>query len=238
MTLILATPLVALATALQLEQLAIATKAIQALPLAQRLAALKAATGEIQPYLRKRYPSPLTPTLDVASFAPRLTLGALASWDLGPAKLVQDYVITWGSGASYTLTTSAGAAGATPGPSLPWTGSLLTDGYLLTVAWPIAPGDTYGWSTAVVQDPGIALAVARIAAHIALSARGVDALTKEQLVAAYTAGMAWAQALGIPGEGELDRSLDTNPIAGGSYGPLGSGQTRADAWLYGDNPHD
>jgi hypothetical protein len=237
MTLVAATPLVALCAARALEELGIAQKAIQALPLAQRLRALRAATGEIAPYLRKRYPLPLLPTLD-ASFldASGMTGGAVATWTGGPASVVQDYAITFAAGPTFTITTSWGAYGATAGAPQPWTGSITVDGYELSFSGTVSSGDVYTWSTAIVQDPGIAFAVARIAAAALITARGVDPGTLVTLQAGRDAAMAWAKALGIPGEGELSPDLDTDPIDGGSYGPLGSGQTRADAFLYGDPP--
>lgn len=232
--LVLATPLVSLAAPRALEELGIATKAIQALPLAQRLRALRAATGETAPYLRKRYPLPLAPTLD-ASFidASGMSGGVVASWAGGPASRVDDYLLTFAAaGATYTITTSAGAYGATASASAAWPGSLTVDGYTLTLAGTINTGDTYAWSTGIVQDPGIAFAVVRIAAALLIVARGIDPKTEATLVAGRDAAMAWAKSLGIPGEGELSQDLDTNTIDGGTYGPLGSGQTHADDWLY------
>jgi hypothetical protein len=235
MTLVVATPLVSLASARTLERLGVAQKAIQALSLAQRLEALEAATGEIAPFLRKRYPLPLRPTLKVRALdASGMTGGATAAWSGGPASLVDDYLVIFAAGPTYAITTSAGAYGAAAGRSLPWTGSVTVDGYTLALTGTISPGDTYAWSTAIVQDPGIAFAVARIAAAALLVGRGVDPKTEQTLSAGRDAAMAWAKALGIPGEGELSPDLDTDPIDGGSYGPLGSGQTRADAFLYGD----
>jgi hypothetical protein len=232
-TLALATPLVALSAARALEELGIATKAIQALPLAQRLRALRAATGEIAPYLRKRYPLPLLPTLDLgAADASGMTGGAVATWTGGPASIVEDYAITFAAGPTYTITRSFGAYGAIVGASLPWTGSVTVDSYALSFTGAINPGDVYAWSTAIVQDPGIAFAVVRIAAAALISARGVDEKTWALLAAGSERAMAWAKALGIPGEGELDPSLDTDTIDGGTYGPLGSGQTRADDWIH------
>jgi hypothetical protein len=236
MALVVATPLVALCAARALEELGIATKAIQALPLAQRLRVLRAATGEIAPYLRKRYPLPLLPTLDLAAAdASGMTGGAVATWSGGPASVVEDYAIIFASGPTYTITKSFGAFGQIVGPALSWSGSVAVDGYELAFSGTISPGDVYAWSTKIVQDPGIEFAVARIAAAALITARGVDPGTLVNLQAGRDAAMNWAKALGIPGEGELSSDLDTDPIDGGSYGPLGSGETRADAFLYGDS---
>lgn len=238
MTLFLATPLVALSTARTLERLGVAQKALQALSLAQRLEGLRAATGRLITPIRKRYGTPMAPTLDVATLdASGLTGGALGTWTGGPASLVQDYLLTFAaSGATYTLTTNAGAWAAVPGRSTAWTGLLTVDGYTLALAGTIATGDTYAWSTGIVQDPGIALAVAQVCAYLLLHNRGLDPVTMADLRKGYEDAMAWAAALGIPGEGELDPSLDTDLTAGGKYGPIGTGQTRADDWLYLDYP--
>lgn len=236
MTLVLATPLVALSTARTLERLGIAQKAIQALSLAQRLEGLRAATGRLITPIRKRYGTPMLPTLDVATLdGSGLTGGAVATWSGGPASVVQDYLLTFAaSGATYALTTNAGAWAAVPGPSSAWVGSLTIDGYTLALAGNISTSDTYAWSTGIVQDPGIALAVAQVCAYLLLHNRGLDPVTMTDLRKGYEDAMEWAAALGIPGEGELDPSLDTDPTAGGKYGPLGTGQTRADEWIYND----
>jgi len=233
--LVLATPLLALATARNLERLGIAQKALQALPLAQRLEGLRAATGRLITPIRKRYGTPLVPTLDLATVdASGLAGGATVSWDGGPATLVQDYLVTFAaSGATYTLTTNAGAYGATPSASKAWTGSITIDGYTLTLTGTISTGDAIGWSTTMVQDPGIALSVAQIAAFLLLHNRGVDAKTEADLKPAYEGAMAWAAELGVPGTGELDPSVDRTPGLS-EYGPLGAGQSTPYAWL--DDP--
>ena len=242
--LVTATPLLALATARSLERLGVAQKAIQALPLAQRLEALEGATGRLTTCIRKRYPAPPTPTLKVSTLdALGMTGGAVATWSGGPASVVQDYALTFASASTCTLTTSAGAykSGAdvvlATGPVTSWTGSVTVDGYTLALAGKINPGDVYAWSTAIVQDPGIALAVCQVAANVLMNNRGADALTRELLAAGYKDAMAWAADLGAPGLGELAASLDTNHRDGGTYGPQGGGQTSPYAWLDEGGPH-
>jgi hypothetical protein len=234
-TLVTQTPLLALATAGDLEALGIAQKALQALPLAQRLRGLCVSTGRLITPIRKRYGTPIVPTLDVARLVSGITGTGVATWTGGPATLVQDYLLTFASGGTtYTLTANAGAYGAITGPATTWTGSITVDGYTLTIAGTINAGDTYAWSTAVVQDPGIALAVSQVAAYVLLHNRGIDPKTEADLKAGYDGAMAWAAALGIPGEGELDPSLDTDATDGGKYGPLGAGTSSPYSWL--DDP--
>lgn len=219
MTLVVQTPLLALASARTLERLGIAQKALQALPLAQRLEGLRAATGRLITPIRKRY-NALVPTLDLATVdGSGLTGGATWSWDGGPAALVQDYILTFGaSGTTYTLTPNAGAWRAVPGPSLTWTGSLTVDGYALTITGAITTGDTFAWSTSLVQDPGIGLAIAQLAAFVLLHNRGVDPKTEEDLRVAYDGAMNWAWSLGVAGEGELAPTIDPAPVPS-PYGP-------------------
>lgn len=235
MALVTATPLLALATARSLERLGLGQKALQALPLAQRLEGLRAATGRLITPIRKRYGTPLVPTLDLATVdASGLTGGAAVSWDGGPATLVQDYLLTFAaSGATYTLTTNAGAYGATASAAKPWTGSLTVDGYTLTLTGTINTGDAIGWTTTLVQDPGVSLAVCQLAAYLLLHNRGMDPKTEEDLRTAYDGAMSWAASLGVPGEGELDSSVDKTP-AYSEYGPQGSGQTSPYQWV--DDP--
>lgn len=233
MPLVVAQPLLSLASARTLERLGLGQRALQSLPLAQRLEALRAATGELAPYLRKRYALPLVPTLDVETVDVSGLPGATVAWDGGPATRVDDYLITFtvANGAtSYTLTTSAGAYGATAGPSAPWLGSLTVDGYTVTLSGTIANGNTLAWSTAIVQDPGVAFAVVRIAACALLYSRGLDPKTLVDLVEQRDAALTWARALGIPGEGELAPTADATPTVS-EYGPLVSGNSSPYAFL-------
>jgi hypothetical protein len=235
-TLVVATPLLALATARNLERLGISQARLQSISLPQRLEALRAATGRLITPIRKRYGVPPIPTLDLATVDTSLFTGnAVASWSGGPATLVQDSALTFAaSGATYTLTQNYGSFGATAGPSQAWSGSLTVDGYTLTLTGSINTGDIFAWTTSMVQDPGIALAVAQVGAWLLLHNTGLDPGTEQDLQRSYESAIEWAKALGIPGEGQLDASLDLSTVDGGTYGPLGTGQSSPYAWI--DDP--
>jgi hypothetical protein len=238
MALVVATPLLALATPRSLERLALGTKALQALPLAQRREALRAATGELAPFLRKRYALPLVPTLDLETVdTSALAGGATVSWDGGPASRVADYLVKFtvaGGSTTYQIDPYGGAYGSTYGAAVALgpSQSITIDGYTVTLTGTITTGDVLGFSTAIVQDPGISFAATRIAAHALLFSRGVDPKTQESLAEGRDAAMAWGKALGVPGEGELDPSVDRTPTTS-EYGPQGSGQTTPYEWLDG-----
>jgi hypothetical protein len=231
-----AAPLLACATPRNLERLGLGRSALASLPLAQRVEGLRAATGEIAPYLRKRYGLPLVPTLDLDGVsAAGMTGGAALTWDGGPATRCADYLVRFtvaGGATTYQIDPYGGALGSTYGAAATFTGALTIDGYTLAIAGTINDGDAVGFSTAIVQDPGIALAVSRIAAWILLNSRGTDPKTDANLDNMYSAAIAWAKALGIPGEGELDPAADRTPTVS-EYGPLGTGQASPYEWLPG-----
>jgi hypothetical protein len=229
----------ALATPRDLEELGLGRPALQDMPLAQRRRALRAATGFLAPFLRKRYALPLVPSVDKSNVdASGLTGGATVMWSLGPPSLVQDVLVTLvvkGGATSALVNTAAGAAGSfnsyeqALGPGQ----TLTIDGITFAFSGTIHDGDTFTYSTAIVQDPGIALAVAMVAARVLLISRGVDAKTEAALKEGFEAALEWAKALGIPGEGELDPAVDRTPNVD-EYGPLGVGQDNPYQWLDAD----
>lgn len=238
MTLIVATELRAAATPRDLEELGINTPALQAIPLAKRLRTLQAAMGELAPYLRKRYALPLVPTLRLSSVdTSGMIGGASVVFDGGPASLVQDLAVKFavvGPAITYQINPYAGAYGSAYGAAIPLVAqSLALDGYALTIVGAIADADVLTYSTAIVQDPGVALANARLAAWVLLHARGVDAKTEADVKAAREAAVAWGKSLGSPGEGELATDGDRTPLVD-EYGPLGRGQQTPYEWL--DDP--
>jgi hypothetical protein len=234
--LIVATPLLAAATPRDLEDLGLGRPALQAISLAQRRRTLRAATGTLAPFLRIRYELPLVPTLDESDTDPSgLAGGAEVTYDGGPATLVQDVAIQFsvvGSVTSYALNTSNGAYGSAYGsPTVLSAGqTVVIDGYTVTFTGTINDGDVFAYSTRFVQDPGIAQAVCWVAARSLIQNRGVDSKTEQALDKGFDAAMAWAKALGIPGEGELDPTVDRTPTKD-EYGPLFTGEQGPYDWL-------
>lgn len=108
--------------------------------------------------------------------------------------------------------------------------TITIDGYSATITGTIADGDVLAWSTTIVQDPGISLAVSRIAAHVLIMNRGLDPKSEADLQSGYEAALSWARALGIDGNAELDPNVDRTP-AKSEYGPLGTGQNDPYTWL-------
>jgi hypothetical protein len=217
-------------SARDLEEIGIASNAIQEIPLAQRRRAIKSASGVLAPYLRKRQGLPLIPRIDDEEFdTSGMTGGALVTHDNGPAVHARDVLVTFTTsgvvgvaGIMYTLTLDAGAFGAVPSvaQALPLTGILALDGYTFTLSGTITEDDSFSYSARV--DSGAATAVAQVAAYLLLGARGIDPKTLEVLKAQADQATKWAKDISV-GEGDLDEDADTTPQVA-EAGPRFTGQ--------------
>ena len=228
------------ATARDLEELGIARDAIQAIPLAQRKRTLKAASGTIAPYLRKRSELPLAVLLDADDFdASGMTGGATvtyASTDTPPTN-ARDVTVTFTAGTvgqpgiTYRVNLDAGAYGSTDGSalSLPTDGTIAIDGYVFTIeaGATINAGDAFAYSQRV--DVGTVAAVCQVAAFLLLGSRGIDPTTMETLKSQNDAALAWAKDI-AKGEADLAVDADATP-ARAEAGPRYTGQTSPWQWL-------
>lgn len=221
-----------------LEELGLGKPALQAIPMAQRRRALKAASGFLAPMVRKRSQLPLVVELDPDELdASTMTGGATVAHTLVAAGTkAQDVSVKFtGAGAApgalvpYSTNPYAGAFGSTflAAGALDASGGLEIDGQRFTVTGTVAANDVFTFS--MVVDPGIALTTTQIAAWILLHNRGLDPKTEADLQRQYEAAMAFAKALGA-GDADLERLNDATPNRA-ELGPLGSGQRAPWEWL-------
>ena len=234
------TPQQTFATARDLEELGIAREAIQVIPLAQRKRALKAASGTLAPYLRKRNTLPLAPVLDPDDLdVSGMTGGAGVTY--APAATAptnaRDVAITFTAGTvgtagiTYQVDLDAGAYGSAQGSALalPTDGTITIDGYTFTLAAgaTVNAGDVLAYSQRV--DSGAAAAVCQVAAFLLLGSRGIDPSTMETLKSQNDAAIAWAKDI-AKGEADLAVDADATP-ARAEAGPRYTGQRSPWEWL-------
>lgn len=230
-----------LASLRQLEELGLGQPALRSIPLQTRRRALTAASGWIAAFIRKRNAFPLVAAHDPEDLdVTGVTGHASVTWSAaGNATLVQDVAVKFTSAGStpgalltYTTNPHAGAYGGTftgPGGTLDADGALVIDGQRFTIAGTVAVNDTFTFSTAL-SEPGVSLAVVQMAAWTLLHNRGVDAKTEADLQATYDAATAFARAVALGSEAQLDKASDATP-GRAELGPLGSGQTTPWAFL-------
>ena len=245
------------ATLGSLERLGIATKAIQMLPVLTRREGLKTASGDMEPFIRKRHLLPWMvahdPDFDDLS---GMTGGAVPIWSLAPAGPMtpggqarpMDVLVVFPAGGTVgvpgiTYNVTAPDAGAyntssvptmPPGPTRPFpvSGIVTIGGYPfeLPLGATVASGDACYFR--LVTDPGLALACVRKAAWILLAARGVDPKTQETLKAGEDAAQAWCKAI-ADGDADLAKLEDASPTVqeGGVRFKAGREQKSAYGWV-------
>ncbi|MFT3773007.1 MAG: hypothetical protein QM820_47090 [Minicystis sp.] len=227
----------AYATLRDIDEFGIAKPSLASIPKPQKLRALKAASGRLAPYLRKRYKLPLRVELDADDFdISGLTGGATVTYALlanvNPQK-AQDVTVKFPAGGTvgnpgitYAISYDAGLTFGSPSP-LPLSGQITIDGYTFTVVGTITTNDSFSYSTRV--DYGVCEATVTIATWLLLHNRGLDPKTLEDLQKRHDAAMAWAKVLG-EGEGDLETSADTTPELD-EGGQRGDGQQNPWDWL-------
>lgn len=207
-----------------LEEIGVARDAIQGVPLPQRKRGIKAASGVLAPYLRKRAAMPLTPTLDPDDFDTSgmsggasvtyvvATPGATHARDVGVSFVFGNQVIINGPVLILAaVNLDYGAYGSTDlAPVLlPLAGTITIDGYTFTIDLSkIVSGDFFAYSTRV--DAGACSATCSVAAYTLLGARGVDPATLASLKAQNDAAIAWAKDV-AKGDGDLAPDADATP---------------------------
>jgi hypothetical protein len=240
-----ATPQISLCTLRDLEELGIARDAIQGTPIDQRRRTVRAASGVLSPWLRKRQSLPLTPTIDDEEVVTGgMTGGATVAHDAGPATRARDVAVkftaagtTGEAGILCAVNMDFGAFGSSYSApvALPLDGKLVIDGYAWTIAGAVNVNDLFTYSTRV--DPGAATAVAQVAAFLMLGSRGVPAETLETLQKLHDGAIAWAKAV-AKGEGDLPLDADATPTRA-EAGPRYSGQKTPWQFLGGSSgPRD
>jgi hypothetical protein len=230
----------ALASPRDLEELGIARDAIQGLPLPQRKRGIKAASGILSPYLRKRVAMPLTPTLDPDDFdTSGMVGGATLAFDAGPALHARDVNVSFDvptsfafvgdPGITYTVDLDNGAWGSIPTnpQAFPLSGIIVIDGYTFTLTGGINQGNSFSYSTRV--DSGACAATCSVAAYMLLGARGVDPATLATLKAQNDAAIAWAKDV-AKGDGDLEPDADATPQHA-EAGPRFTGQRTPWEWV-------
>lgn len=231
----------AFATARDLEEIGIARDAIQAIPLAQRKRSLKAASGVLAPYLRKRAAMPLTPSFDPDDWnAFGMVGGAAVTYvELSPGPThARDVRVSFPVGGivgqlgpTYAIDLDSGAYGsaATLAGALPLSGDITIDGLTFTLAAgaTVAPGDAFTYSTRV--DAGACSATCHVAAYTLLGAQGVDPITTKSLKDNADAAIAWAKDV-AKGDAELELDADATP-ARAEAGPRFTGQRSPWEWM-------
>lgn len=224
-----------------LEEIGIARDAIQGLPLAQRKRNLKAASGVLAPYLRKRAAMPLTPTLDADDWDVSGMVGGAAVTYLENgagvthARAVGVKFTTGGVvgqvGIMVAVNLDFGAYGAAYGvaAALPIDGTIAIDGYTFTLAAgaTVAVNDIFTYATRV--DAGAAAAACHIAAYTLLNARGVDPITTKALKDNNDAAIAWAKDVS-KGDADLAPDADATPAIA-EAGPRFTGQRSPWEWV-------
>ncbi len=247
------------ATLGNLERLAIATKALQALPVLQRRDALKTASGLLEPFLVKRHRPPFEvehdPDFDDLS---NMTGGAVPIWSLVSADPItpggqarpMDILVTFPAGGTvgapgitYNVTApDAGAFNTTavpvmpPGPTLPFplSGLVTIGGYPfeLPAGAVVNAGDSIYWC--LRTDAGLTGAACMKASWLLRNALGIDPKTQETLEKVNAAADAWGKAV-ADGDGDLRKGIDAAPNiqTGGTRFKAGPEQRDAYAWVHG-----
>lgn len=226
-----------------LELLGIASDRIQTIPISARRLGLKAASGRIEPYLRKRNMPPFVVEFDPDFYdAGGMTGGAAITWiaQAPPNQplRVMDVAVTFPvggtvgtAGVTYALNLEDGAYGSSYGPvqQLPVNGQIAIGGYTFTISGTVNDNDEFHFS--LRTDAGLALATAQIAAWIILGANGIDPKTLQDLKAAADGSIAWAKAI-ADGDADLDKNADATPTIR-EAGVRFSGQRDAWDWVRG-----
>ena len=239
-------------TLAHLEHVAIATKAIQALPVVQRRDAIKSASGLLEAALRTRHKPPWLvehdPDFDDLS---GMTGGALPIWTLEAAGPIlpggqarpMDVQVTFpaggfvgAAGITYNVNADAGAYATSAGPTLPFpvSGIVPIGGYpfQLPIGAAVNAGDSLLFS--LRTDAGLMTAAALLAAWLLLHARGVDAATLADMQKAKDTAEAWVKSIAT-GDGDLDKGADATPTIqeGGVRFKRGREQKDAFGWVGG-----
>jgi phage gp36-like protein len=195
----------------------------------QKKNALRAASGRIAPYLRKRYKMPLVVVPDDLDLSGITSAGkivvSLGSPALAPTK-AQDVTVTIVLGGvvgvdpiTYKVTQDGTASSTLP---LPSSGQVTVDNVLLTFSGPFAANDKVVYTTGV--DWGVREATVSVACYILLHNRGFDPATEQDMKSRYfDSAIAFAKDLAKGEYAELETDADATPELD-EGGPYGGGQ--------------
>lgn len=221
----------AYATLRDLDDLGVSPPALATLPVARKLKALLAGSGELATYLRPRHKLPLRPWIEAAD-ASGLTAGATATQS-GAGWVVADLVIRFPlagvvgvAGLTYELSRDAGDNFAAALP-LPLSGALVIDGITTVFAGAIEAADLFAYST--VLDAALRGHAVAIASWKLLHNRGLDPEVAQDLKELRDAAIEWAKDIGT-GTAHLDGAIDSTPDKS-ECGPLFCGDTNSWDWL-------